>query len=306
MDLLLNKCCDGSESNDSSFDLKQEKKTLSKIGFAYFILILIMFLTPNIIVFFTGNADMHYILFFNLIAFTLGGLVLYYLLKDIPESDSLKDNTLNIPQYLYYLIWGYGLMMIGYLLTNIICSLFAPSITNPLQSFDQSNIIATFIYAVILGPIFEELFFRKLLISRFAKYGEIFAILTSALLFALYHMNIFQFLGVFLFGIVLAFVYLRTNNIIYVITIHQISNFFGLVVPNLLGSNQTWIGIINIFDLIIMGLAGIFSIYFIFKVKFRDNGLNISKFENVKFFFLNPAIIIFIIFALLIARLNLG
>ena len=33
---------------------------------------------------------------------------------------------------------------------------------------------------------------------------------------------------------------------------------------------------------------------------------NISKFENVKFFFLNPAIIIFIIFALLIARLNLG
>ncbi len=306
MDLLLNDDYDDSQNHSLPFDLDTEKKTLSKIGWCYCLLIILMFLIPTILIISTRTGDMHLILFYNLLAFVIGGVALYHYIKRVPESGSLQDKKLNIPQYLFYLILGYGLMMLGYLLTNIISSFLVPSLTNPLQSFDSSNIVITFLYAVVLGPIFEELFFRKLLISRFARYGEIFAILTSSLLFGLYHMNLYQFLGVFFFGIVLAFVYLRTNNIIYVITIHQISNFLGLVVPNLISYNPTFANYYNLFDLIIVALAGIFSIYFVFKVKFRDGEVKMPGLEGAKFFFGNLPIILFILISLVIGYLNLG
>ncbi|WP_295722482.1 CPBP family intramembrane glutamic endopeptidase [uncultured Methanobrevibacter sp.] len=306
MDFLLNNDYDDSQNHSLPFEKDSEKKILSKLGLGYCLLIMLMFFIPTILIILSHTEDMHLILVYNLLAFSFGGFVLYHIVKEVPESESLHDRKLNIPQYLFYLILGYGLMMLGYLLTNIISSFFIPNLTNPLQSFDSSNIIATFLYAAILGPIFEELFFRKFLISRIARYGELFAILASSLLFALYHMNYYQFLGVFFFGVILAFVYLRTNNIIYVITLHQIANFLGLVLPNLIGSDPTLINYFNICDLIIAVLAGLFALYFVFKVKLRDGEVIVSKFEGLKFFFTNPSILIFIFLALLIGYLNLG
>lgn len=306
LDLLLNKDYDDTQNHSLPFDKASENKILSKMGSGYILLILLMFFIPTILIILSRTGDMHLILVYNLLAFSFGGFVLYHVVKEVPESESLQNMKLNIPQYLFYFILGYGLMILGYLLTNVISSFFIPNLTNPLQSFDSSNIIATFLYAAILGPIFEELFFRKFLISRFARYGELFSILTSSLMFALYHMNFYQFLGVFFFGIILAFVYLRTNNIIYVITLHQIANFLGLVVPNLIGSDQTFVSMFNIFDLIIIVLAGIFILYFVFKVKLRDGEVIMSKLDGFKFFFTNPSILIFIFISLIIGYLNLG
>ena len=84
---------------------------------------------------------------------------------------------------------------------------------------------------VILAPLVEELVFRKQLLDRCAQYGEKTAMVFSALTFALFHMNLFQFFYAFGMGLIFAYVYLRTRRLRYPVLMHMIINFMGSVVP---------------------------------------------------------------------------
>lgn len=86
--------------------------------------------------------------------------------------------------------------------------------------------VANLIILGILPAICEELIFRGVIFQglkeRFSKWASV---LLSALLFALMHQNIEQFLYPFLLGCVLAIVMDRTNNLIYPIIIHLFNNW---------------------------------------------------------------------------------
>lgn len=86
----------------------------------------------------------------------------------------------------------------------------------------------------ILAPLLEELVFRKFLIDRMRKYGEVVAILVSAGLFALFHQNFAQFLYTFAAGIMLGYLYYRTGNYWLTVLLHAIFNLIGGVLPTLL------------------------------------------------------------------------
>ncbi|MFU0515123.1 CPBP family intramembrane metalloprotease domain-containing protein [Gardnerella sp. DNF01162] len=92
------------------------------------------------------------------------------------------------------------------------------------------NMWETFIFVVILAPIVEEWLFRKQLLSRLRAYGEKRAIVFSALAFALFHMNIFQFFYAFGLGLVFGYIYIRTSKLSYSIFLHMIVNFQGSIV----------------------------------------------------------------------------
>ncbi len=82
-----------------------------------------------------------------------------------------------------------------------------------------------FILAISVTPaIFEELFFRKAVISFTKQYGTTFALIFSALLFGMLHMNLSQFLFAFIIGIVFGMIYLYTNDIKITMFIHFINN----------------------------------------------------------------------------------
>ena len=49
---------------------------------------------------------------------------------------------------------------------------------------DASGTLAMILYAGFLGPIVEEVIFRGVVLRGFAKYGKVFAIVTSALPFS--------------------------------------------------------------------------------------------------------------------------
>ncbi|WP_052334683.1 CPBP family intramembrane glutamic endopeptidase [Methanobrevibacter wolinii] len=302
-------------SNDLNFtvdskpkiDYKKEKTTLSKVGVSYFLLLLIMFFVPTLLlsVFPVRNNDI--LLLFNFFGFIFGFIILYYSIKKIPKADNFKkENKLSLTEYIYYLIMGYGLMLLGYFICNIIKNIFVPTVTNPLQTFQSSGLIGTFLYGVLFGPIFEEYFFRKFLIDRTIRYGELFAVLSSAFMFMIYHMNFYQFLGVFLFGFVLAHVYVKTKNILYTITMHQIANFLGLIVPSLVGVNPLFVKSYNLIAFIIMCLSIGFFVYYLYKVNFKQYDLKISNKKLCNLYFNNFGIIIFLIFGLVIAILNLN
>lgn len=58
------------------------------------------------------------------------------------------------------------------------------------------------LFVGLLAPICEEWLFRKQIISRLRRYGEKTAIVFSALAFALFHMNLFQFFYAFGLGLI--------------------------------------------------------------------------------------------------------
>lgn len=90
------------------------------------------------------------------------------------------------------------------------------------------------IFAVIIGPLFEELIFRKAILDRVSVFGEKLAIIFSALMFAFFHMSVQQFFYAFLVGLLLAYIYTRTKNFTACYILHALINFFGSVLPLLM------------------------------------------------------------------------
>lgn len=81
---------------------------------------------------------------------------------------------------------------------------------------------------VIIAPIVEELIFRGVIMAGFSRiYHPVFAIFFSALLFALFHLNPWQFPATFALGLILGWIRIRTGSVLACIAGHAIHN--GLV-----------------------------------------------------------------------------
>lgn len=93
----------------------------------------------------------------------------------------------------------------------------------------MDSMVWKLIFPVLIGPMFEELFFRKALIDYLSPYGERFALIFSALSFGLFHGNLVQFLYAFLIGLVFAYIYLRTGQIRWTMLLHILVNFMGII-----------------------------------------------------------------------------
>ena len=96
---------------------------------------------------------------------------------------------------------------------------------NPLiNNFLSENNVLAVIMVSVLAPIFEELVFRKILIDRTRRYGELTAIIYSSLAFGLFHCNIYQLFYAFVIGLILGYVYIRTGNVLLTIIMHMLMN----------------------------------------------------------------------------------
>lgn len=92
------------------------------------------------------------------------------------------------------------------------------------------NLLFLFISICIFAPIWEELFFRGILLRRFAmKWKVTTSIVVSSFIFGLMHIGGSSMLHAFLFGCFLAYVYLKTKNIWVPIILHSVSNFLSFV-----------------------------------------------------------------------------
>ena len=82
---------------------------------------------------------------------------------------------------------------------------------------------------LVLAPIVEETIFRGLLWRTLGQYGQLFALLTTSILFVLMHGAGTPFIIVML-GVSAGLVMSRTDNLIYPILMHMIHNS-GLLLP---------------------------------------------------------------------------
>lgn len=90
--------------------------------------------------------------------------------------------------------------------------------------------MGAFLKVVIIAPVVEELIFRGIIMHGFMRnYPKFIAIFFSALLFALFHLNPWQFSATFILGLLLGWVMVRTRNIFLSILIHALNNFIVLL-----------------------------------------------------------------------------
>ena len=81
----------------------------------------------------------------------------------------------------------------------------------------------------VAAPIFEELIFRGLILERLRHYGDIFAIIVSAFLFAIIHASFQAIPFAFVSGIIFGFLAIRTGSLLCPLIIHFTNNILSAV-----------------------------------------------------------------------------
>lgn len=112
-----------------------------------------------------------------------------------------------------------------------------------MQNATIINTIVISIQVIIIGPIIEELIFRKILLGKLLeKFSNrpIKAIVYSALIFGIVHLNIIQGVAAFGGGIILGLIYYYTKSIKATIFAHILNNFL-IIIPNPIG---LWMNVI--------------------------------------------------------------
>lgn len=83
----------------------------------------------------------------------------------------------------------------------------------------------TILSTVVAAPILEEMFFRGLLLERLSRsWSALAAVVVSAAVFGIIHLNPPQSLNAFVIAVVMGFIYLQTRSLVPVIVIHAINN----------------------------------------------------------------------------------
>lgn len=99
----------------------------------------------------------------------------------------------------------------------------------------EEGISLTYLFftAVIAAPIVEELFFRGVVMNKWAeKYGPVKGVFWSSFIFMIIHIPSF-FIPQFLVGVFCAIVLMKTKKLIYAILVHAFYNFL-VILPTFL------------------------------------------------------------------------
>ena len=129
------------------------------------------------------------------------------------------------------------LMVLSLLATKIIGLPYQPhQLVQPLLEAGESSLLwPLFGLAILIGPLAEELFFRGLFFPALKSKVSVFAaVIISAALFATLHLNWAGWLPIFGLGILLAYSYQKTGDLLVPIFIHVIHNSLFLTFTVLL------------------------------------------------------------------------
>lgn len=139
--------------------------------------------------------------------------------------------TIATKLYAQLVVMFFGLVVVV-LLFDVIQLMLDVVGDMPVVVVDASvfHYVATFITICILAPIWEELFFRGIVLRRLLmKWGAPASIIVSSIIFGLFHLNPGQILYATILGVLLAYVYLRTGNIVVPMILHSVANFVSFI-----------------------------------------------------------------------------
>lgn len=145
---------------------------------------------------------------------------------------TLPIKNTKIPFSVRLVVFTFCLILGLNLIFQWFFTLLVPFVLHP-EYVDVMNYHITFeqvIGSIIIYPILEELLFRRIIAAEIKnKFGFTIALLVSSTLFAYCHYNTETNISLaFSFGLILGYIYLKTNNFWLVVLAHASSNFIVL------------------------------------------------------------------------------
>lgn len=157
------------------------------------------------------------------------------------------------------LLWGLVMMLAAVVVIEPLLGL----LPSPPDAYGRG--LWSVVTVVVLAPVLEELLCRGILLESLkAKYGVVAALWVSSLFFAVMHLHITLAVNALVIGLILGFVYLRTQSLYATILLHGFNNaiamtllLFGLGSVTLSGliSNRTLYACIYVLALVVFALA---------------------------------------------------
>jgi len=150
------------------------------------------------------------------------------------KTAPIEGRSLGFGAMLLIIAACFGLTYVGSILGSIMDELSAGLLgstpSNPVaETVESIPLWAVVLFVAILAPIFEEIFFRRVVIDRLRRYGDVPAIIFSGLSFGLIHGNFSQFFYATFLGMVFGAVYIHTGKLRHTIFLHMLINFMGSV-----------------------------------------------------------------------------
>lgn len=141
-----------------------------------------------------------------------------------------RDKTLA----LWAIPTGLMLCFVGDRIASIISavfSFFGVELTSTSTSLPNSGtaMVLYFVSAVIVAPLVEEFAMRGVVMQPLRKYGEKFAIVMTAIVFALMHQNMVQGIFAFVAGVVFGYICILTGSVWCSVVIHCLNNLMSVL-----------------------------------------------------------------------------
>ena len=221
-------------------------------------------------------------------------IVVYVRKKSLVTHTGMKNKVNGNMVFLCFLASFVSLLGFGNL-TNVFLEILTycgySSILGNIELNNFGQYIGMLFSSCLVAAFAEELLFRGVIQSGFKKWGIRVSVGISALIFMLMHGNAEQTVHQFIVGVLIGYVFYKTNNFWIGFLIHMFNNFIpvtqafllSLTTPEMLETQasavQVNLGTILI-DLIIAGITAWAGLYFL-KMIFQENDkLNSSQVAN--------------------------
>lgn len=217
---------------------KSAKKEFRNIGLLLFLQIFIIFVLSSIL----GRESGSY----GMIIATISGVIPFVVYRINYDDLSIREKEWTGKIFIKWFLFLYIVNITVLGISKGIFTWISPSITKsaveslsevtltePIAELLEVNLINLFLlvlYVCILAPVLEEIIFRGIILRSFEKYGKIFAVVGSAMLFGFSHGNPIQIPVTILMGVVLGFGTLL-YSIRFSILLHICNNIFSMFFP---------------------------------------------------------------------------
>lgn len=240
-----------------------------------------------------------------LLATLIGNIVPFIIcakLTNIKTKDVFSRPSIAWSKVAIYGLIAIGASLFASVLVNIISlilKLFKLKLTMPQLNIPYSSKIgsaAMILAVVVAAPLTEEFICRGVLLKLFRKFGNVFAIVASSLVWALLHGNLIQGIPVFVLGLFFGALALKANSIIPTVIIHSLNNALSLAETALLQSKSILASSVSaLVNLSILTAAIVFAAIYFKEIFVRKDGKNSKGFAV--FFTCVPILIAVIICA---------
>lgn len=161
--------------------------------------------------------------------------------------------------------------------------------TLPYELNSPAKYIISLISLAVIPAVCEELLFRGIILNGLKSKSINFAVIMSSVMFSLFHFSPSQLIYPVCFGIILAIVYLHTNNIAFPMLLHFINNALTITIQyaNYGATSTPFTHSISMLMYAIMTLA-IWIVLIVYYAKSyipkKDESLSLAEAENTDVF----------------------